>query len=381
VRRLRARGASASESERARVDHLEIELDTAAAIRGPLADPDLSAIDAQLASGSATGIRERLERLDLARGRTPALRYLRARLALVEGSESPRVVAESLSDLADGIESFHEVELLAARAWLAAGDEGHARYFARSIVDDPAAPDGIRLMALEIVESTQVTTRSNAPPEPRVDAPTSEPPVVFVGAPPPGASLPPFATEPPPSPRAEPPPSGPRRDYGRYPVEIVEALALPEGADESMLAPGSSPKTALEARIAFTRIARDVGRDYRLFYGTTLKTDWIAVDAMQRHLRGRFGQTREADARLRDELFRHGALLSEIIARTLHASWVDITPSEPGYWAMLVPPATRTFPVGRVHRFFALGNEEKDLVGYCLELESRARAVMMQSTH
>ena len=51
---------------------------------------------------------------------------------------------------------------------------------------------------------------------------------------------------------------------------------------------------------------------------------------MQRHLRGRFGQTHEADARLRDELFRHGALLSEIIARALHAEWVDITPSEPG---------------------------------------------------
>ena len=48
---------------------------------------------------------------------------------------------------------------------------------------------------------------------------------------------------------------------------------------------------------------------------------------------------------------------------------------------MLVPPATRTFPVGRVHRFFALGNEEKDLVGYCLELESRVRAAMSKSTY
>jgi hypothetical protein len=97
--------------------------------------------------------------------------------------------------------------------------------------------------------------------------------------------------------------------------------------------------TPLEARIAFTRSARDV------------------------------------DARLRDELFRHGALLSEILARTLRASWVDVSPSEPGFWAMLVPPATRTFPIGRVHRFFTVGTEEKDLVAYCLDLESWANVV------
>ena len=246
VRRLRARGASATDAERARVDLLEAELHSTTSVRGPLADPDLSAIDAQLGAGDTTGIEERLERLDLTRGRTPALRYLRARLALVNGSESPRAVAESLSELADGIDSFHEVELLAARAWLAAGDEGHARYFARSIVDDSGAPDGLRLLALEIVESTQVTARSNAPPAPRREAPSSEPSVAFAEAPPPGASLPPFATEPPPSVHTVPP-SGPRRDYGRDPVEIVEALALPDGADESMLAPGAHPRTALEA--------------------------------------------------------------------------------------------------------------------------------------
>ena len=40
-------------------------------------------------------------------------------------------------------------------------------------------------------------------------------------------------------------------------------------------------------RIALTRLSRDVGRDYRLFYGTTLKADLLAIDAMQRHLRRR----------------------------------------------------------------------------------------------
>jgi len=373
VRRLRARSVSAGDSERRRIEILENELNLTTSNRGPLAEPELGAIDSQLAAGDTRGVDERLDRLEAVRGRTPALRYLRARLALADGSEPPQSIAESLSELADTAESFHEVELLAARAWLAAGDEGHARYFARSIVDDPAAPDALRLLALEIVESTAVTARSNAPP-PRPSAmPASEPPVAVVDAPPPGASLPPFTAEPP-SARVAPP-SGAWRSYGREPIEIVEALSLPSGADESMLAPGAPPKTPLEARIAFTRIARDVARDYRLSYGTTLRTDWIAVDTMQRHLRGRFGQSRDLDARLRDELFRHGALLSEILARTLRAGWVDVSPSEPGYWAMFVPPATRTCPVGRVHRFFAVGNEEKDLVGYCLELEARAHAV------
>ena len=31
-------------------------------------------------------------------------------------------------------------------------------------------------------------------------------------------------------------------------------------------------------------------------------------------------------------------------------------PTEPGYWAMVVPPSTRLWPIGRVYRFVALGN-------------------------
>jgi hypothetical protein len=40
---------------------------------------------------------------------------------------------------------------------------------------------------------------------------------------------------------------------------------------------------------------------------------------------------------------------------------------------MVVPPATRTWPIGRVYRFVALGNSERDLVSYYLDLEARAR--------
>jgi hypothetical protein len=40
---------------------------------------------------------------------------------------------------------------------------------------------------------------------------------------------------------------------------------------------------------------------------------------------------------------------------------------------MFVPPATRTWPFGRVVRFVSMGHREKDLVSYYLELAARAR--------
>jgi len=40
---------------------------------------------------------------------------------------------------------------------------------------------------------------------------------------------------------------------------------------------------------------------------------------------------------------------------------------------MSVPPATRTWPIGRVYRFVALGHTERDLVSYYLDIEARAR--------
>jgi hypothetical protein len=90
---------------------------------------------------------------------------------------------------------------------------------------------------------------------------------------------------------------------------------------------------------------------------------------MQRHLRRRFAEGQKADADAAMELHRHGALLSEILARRLGGLWVDVTPSDVGYWAMLMPPQTRIWPIGRVFRFFSVGQTERDLVGYFLELE------------
>jgi hypothetical protein len=150
-----------------------------------------------------------------------------------------------------------------------------------------------------------------------------------------------------------------------YQVELVESMMWPPGTDESTLRVGLRPRSAVQARVATTRASRELARDYRLWYGASLRTDAATIELMQRHLWLRF-----ADGPLRTdprdiwELRRHGALLSEILARTLRADWVDIGPTEPGYWAMLVPPAKRTCPVGRVFRFVALGPRETDLVGY-----------------
>jgi hypothetical protein len=73
------------------------------------------------------------------------------------------------------------------------------------------------------------------------------------------------------------------------------------------------------------------------------------------------------------DLRRHGAFLSEVLARRLDAEWLDISPNELGYWVMIVPPDTRVWPFGRVLRFVAKGHKERDLVSYFLELSSRAR--------
>jgi hypothetical protein len=159
----------------------------------------------------------------------------------------------------------------------------------------------------------------------------------------------------------------------RYEPELVEGLALPLGATEEALPVGQWPTRAIQARTAMTRLARSVGRDYRLWYGATLRCNVLAVDAMQRHLMQRFAGASLTDPKVEGEMRRHGALLSEVIARALGGDWVDIATTEPGYWAMLVPPGTRCWPIGRVYRFLSLGHRERDLVSFYLDLEARAR--------
>ncbi len=364
---------------------------------GPLSDPELWAIEKQLATGDADGVPQRLDELERSQGSTAALRYLRARAALVGGAAPPSSVAQTLSVLANEDRNFHEAELGAARAWLAAGEDASARHFARWLAEDASASESERVVALEILDATSSSMRSQAPPPvgPRdVTAPSDGvvhaavlvgaddlphlPPVESAGPPgppPPGASLPPVMTVPPP---AREPRDGAQADRtvagrARYEPELVEALALPMGATEEVLAIGDWPTTAIQARTAMTRLARSLARDYRLWYGATLRCNVLAVDAMQRHLAQRYAGATLDDPTVDSELQRHGARLSESLARRLGAEWVDIAPTEPGYWAMFVAPSTRCWPIGRVYRFVSLGHRERDLVSYFLDVEARTR--------
>lgn len=373
----------------------------------------------------------------------PLFEELRRHTELLRGEGHLRAVAQFLSAMAESRASLPELAVLAARAWLAAGEHRYARHFAKYAVN-PAAPESARIMALEILDSSPQTNESMLPP-PAVEIRPA--PVIVLSAKhesgeldwgmptaaenywaprpsaelvsneldrnaPPGASMPPYSHEAAPAPEPEPTPELRRTpeaaqeepETERQPVppavvpppvterilpavvdraaagptrpEIVETLPLPSDAQEEMLAVGGFPRTALEMRIAMTRFSREVGRDYRLFYGTTLKADLLAIDAMQRHLRRRFadGAVDENHARqLEAELTRHGALLSEILARSLGAQWVDFASEQPGHWAMVIAPDLRVWPVGRVYRFFRQGHREADLVAFYIDLETRAR--------
>jgi hypothetical protein len=347
----------------------------------------------------------------------PLFEELRKHTELLRGEEHLRAVAQFLSAMAERRASLPELAVLAARAWLAAGEHRYARHFAK-YATNPAAPESARIMALEILDSSPPTNESMLPPpavpilpapvivisakgesrefdwdavaanEPSWSEPTSDE-LDWSGPDrqaPPGASLPPYSREQEPEtdPQPQLPPVTERilaPEMVASPAaplrpEIVETLPLPDGTREEMLQVGAFPRSALEMRIAMTRFAREVGRDYRLFYGTTLKADLLAIDAMQRHLRRRFadGAVDEKHAQqLEAELTRHGALLSEILARSLGAEWVEFTSDQPGHWAMTLAPDLRVWPIGRVYRFFRQGHRESDLVEFYIDLEARAR--------
>ena len=399
--RVRERATSDASAQLQRhLGELENAIAGGNAPRASAGGGEFAAIERQLAGGDAFGVDERIDRLEGVHGVSAGTRYLRARAALLRGDTPPLSVATMLSQIVDDDTRFHEASLLAARAWHAAGDSARARYYARRIVEDPAASDGERLVALEILESTSTTHHSMNPPAVIVDPPTSAiaqvtgtqlarvPLYPTLGNMPPPQMLPPLlpagSMQPPPfdatprPERAEKPekaeraaPRGARPTH--YDPELAESLALPLGASESVLGVNELPTTAVQARVAMTRLARDLARDYRLWYAKTLRCNVMAVEAMQQHIANRFAGAPISDPGVAWELRRHGALLSEIAARALGGDWVDIAPSEPGYWAMLIPPSTRTRPIGRVYRFVALGSRERDLVSYYLDLEGRAR--------
>jgi hypothetical protein len=154
--------------------------------------------------------------------------------------------------------------------------------------------------------------------------------------------------------------------------ELAEHLSLPSGLVENARI-DILPRSVLEARVTFTLLARELGLDYRRKRGIELRADLSGIEAMQAVLLERFPKNVIFTHQDAYDLRRHGALLSEILARHLDAEWVDISPSEPGHWSMIVPRETRVWPFGRVARLVEMGHRERDLVSYFLELQGRAR--------
>jgi hypothetical protein len=154
--------------------------------------------------------------------------------------------------------------------------------------------------------------------------------------------------------------------------ESAEHLSLPPGSSGDTPAGEANPRTIPEARTLFTHLSRELGREYRVERGVELRTDLEALEAMQAHVFAKYhGQkVRSHDDWL--DVRRHGAFVSEILARTIGAEWIDISDAELGYWTMAVPNGTRVSPFARVLRYIAMGPRERDLVSYYLELRHRA---------
>ncbi len=516
-------------------------------LRGPLADPQLWALEEQLSSGNSEGVVELVDAVDKAKGRQPATAYLRARAAFIAGRESPRAVAERIAALALTMPSFVELELLAAEAWTAAGDPKRAVPFARDLVANATVNDELRVresqqlaamrpsqIAMESVRAPRARTlaldetapTSQTPPTARISTsleqasqvgdritaipelreshppvldgvkrttqpiqtpdasrtPTARPPTMQPRnspLPTPASSrraTPPmtFAVDDPrrpavtavpttrsplaagrrpisgtwvgPAPQpqpatapiAPPPPSRPptpsvmpprRASYGSLPIpsarpttrppvdaprlanrapselmrgasqppfrsdspdahahvprapavphfddetEAAAALTLPDGLSGVPDPVEVLPRSVIDARIQFTFLARELGREYDEQLGIVLRADISGVEAMQRVLLERYQGRSVATVDGAADIRRHGAFLSEILARSFGAFWVDIGPSDVGYWAMLVPPGTRVWPFGRILRLIAMQHNERDLVSYFLELQARA---------
>jgi hypothetical protein len=529
-------------SERARPSH------------GPLADPDMWEAEQLLAKGDVNGALRKIDAREASAGREPATIYLRARLALLQGKESPRVIAQRIGEMALSMSEFPEVELLAAQAWNAAGETRNALPFARDLISNPRVPEDLRAAAESILraprvpletpmserdfESSEGELRSISRPPPPPLRPLSErppppepsirmapesgaspaarsvpPPQVVVRdsrtdlplsrtptEPPPRTLTPPGATpasappamqakdarryltpperiasplpprvgqplqqRPPPAagvPRSVPPASpgsgpptprspgtepptprssserpsaarpsarivqpapwptalrAPREErvlpediehtpartpsqrfmrgasmppvasvppmgIPRAPIiprvdideaELIETLPFPRGASDATLEPHMVPRTPLEARIRFSADARELARRYRHEDGIELRLEPRSIPAMQRRLAQRFAGRVVSSAEEAREAELHGALLSELLARLLDAEWTDISPSELGYWAMVVPSkdgsGKRVWPFGRVLRFIASGGDD-DLMAFFRKL-------------
>jgi hypothetical protein len=114
-------------------------------------------------------------------------------------------------------------------------------------------------------------------------------------------------------------------------------------------------------------------------HGAELHSDVDGLEVAQRYLCETVGAEGVRTAEDEREAMRHGAFVSELLARRLGARWVDLESPDAGLWAMLVPSrshpheVSRVWPFARVLRFVVQRHKERDLVSYYLQLEARAR--------
>jgi hypothetical protein len=151
-------------------------------------------------------------------------------------------------------------------------------------------------------------------------------------------------------------------------------------------APDEPPRAPPAARIAFTFLSRELGRELRMRHGVEVHTDLEGLELAQRFLREKLYDGRVRSREDERELMRNGAFLSELVARRLGAHWTDLEATDSTRWAMMIPPVAgahgdpltpreplHVWPFARVARFVAMGHKERDLVSYYLELEARSR--------
>lgn len=410
---------------------------------GPLSDPVAWSIEAQLTSGDLEGAVPRISDLERRHGATPSVTYLRSRASLLLRQEAPEVIAERVSMLAAKA-SFDELELLAAQAWMAAGNAGRALPYARVLAQNPRTTMELRSNALRIVAAAERASRSppTAPRSPSGRVFPQEPPVtprerpvtpraasgitpteerhdslpaVLFSAPPPASALPTPRPEdlaiatsrsgagdprkvptlaPPPPPShstldgtehavATPPVmKGASRPAFRSVSDEVDVPTFPqvrselaEELEEPAAPDDCTPRTRAlhDARVECTALARELGSLYRMQHDVTLRTDVASLEALQTHLRERYREKGVRSQAAAMDVRRHGAFLAELLARTLGARWTDVAPSELGYWEMTLPAGLHVWPFARVLRLISMGDRERDLVSYYLELYARSR--------
>jgi hypothetical protein len=410
---LRARGLAVRPEAREHISNLEkataAPSDRAQPVQGPLSDPVMWSIESQISAGDLDGALGRITEVETQRGSVAPVLYLKSRASLLAGSEPPQVVAERVSLLVAKA-PFAELELLAAQAWAAAGNMGRALPYARVLSMDPTADSFVRGQARMIVDAARQGVRQIAlpsyppqwtsrepstPPRGRRAANDDDLPPILdprrlsskpggLGATPePMLDLPNAA-----HPATRPPESGRRgRDTGRArdtgggrprammrgasrPAIDMRRLVEPISETIEALSPpwevGDAPGAA-EARGQFTDMARELARTYRTERGIILKTDADGIEAMQGVLRStRHEGVRTTGAMV--DIRRHGAVLSEILARRLAARWIDVTAPELGHWTMDVRGIVHVRPFGRVLRFLEQPDGERDLVSFYLEL-------------